>query len=94
MILRRLLPFCQRLLHDDVNRAAVFGMHANEPAVLRSGLQRAENAGVIEHEDAGIGHEKLEAGHAFAHQSIHLLQLAIADIGNDAVKGIIGDGFA
>src|ERR1700675_1500623 len=34
VILRSLFSFRQRLLHDHVNRAAVFGMHADESAVL------------------------------------------------------------
>ena len=93
VILWRFLPFGQRLLNDHVDRTAVFGVHADEPAIFRSRLQRTEDAGVIEHEHTGIGHEKLEAGHAFIHQGIHLLQLTVADVCNDAVKGIVADGF-
>ena len=35
MIFRRALPFRQRPLHDHVNRAAVFGVHADQPAIFR-----------------------------------------------------------
>ena len=36
VILRRRFSFRQRLLHDDVNGATVFGMHADQSAILRS----------------------------------------------------------
>jgi len=41
--------------------------------------------------DAGVSHEQLEAGHAFAHQGVHFLKLRVGEIGDDAVKRIVGD---
>src|ERR1019366_7097909 len=34
VVLRPLLPSCRLLRHDDVDGASVFGMHANESAIL------------------------------------------------------------
>src|SRR5439155_21136198 len=42
---------------------------------------------------ARIGHEELEAGDAFANELAHFLELRGAEIGDDAVEGVVGDGF-
>ena len=90
VVLRRFLPLCQRLLHNDVDGAAVFCMHAHQAAILRSHLQRFEDASIVEHEHAGIRHKQLETGHPFTHQIIHLRQLAARNVGDNAVKRVIG----
>src|SRR5256885_1882887 len=41
----------------------------------------------------GVGHEELEAGDAFADELAHFLELRGAKIGDDAVEGVVGDGF-
>ena len=94
VIFRRLLAFGQRLLHDDIDGAAVFGVHADHAAVLRCGLQSFENAPIVEHEHARICHEQLEAGHALVDQIVHLRKLPTGDVGHDAVKCIVADSLA
>jgi hypothetical protein len=47
-ILRSPFSFRQRLLHDYINRAAIFGMHADQSAVLRGRAQSFENAAIVE----------------------------------------------
>ncbi len=94
VIFRRGFSFGQGALHQDVDRAAVFRVHADHAAVL-GGLQHGvENRGVVQHEDAGIGHEKFEGRNAFAHQRAHFLELRVAQLRDDAVEGVIGHGFA
>ena len=63
------------------------------PPFSRRRLHGSEDAGVVEHEHAGIGHEELEAGHAFARSAAHLFKLRRAEVGDDAVEGIVADGF-
>ncbi len=87
------LAFGQCLLDDHVNGAAIFRMHADHGPGLRGGAHGFEDAGVIEHENAGVGHEELEAGNAFAHQLRHLGELRVGQVGDDAVKSVIGHRF-
>ena len=94
VILRSGLSFGQRLLDDHVDGAAVFRVHADHGAVLRGRAQGLEDAGVVEHENAGIGHEQFEAGDAFADQFVHLGQLCAGKVGDDAVKCVVADGLA
>ena len=63
----------------DVDDAAVFGMHADERAVLRGLLQRLEDGRVVDHQHVRIGHEELEAGHAFAHHVVHVFEADVPD---------------
>ena len=58
------LSLGQRARDDHVDHAAVFGVHADQRAVLGGLRERLENGGVVHHQDVGIGHEQLEAGHA------------------------------
>src|SRR5204863_1239261 len=85
MILRSLFSLGKRLLNNDIDRASVLGMHANQPAILCGSLQGLEDAGIVQHEHAGVSHEKLKAGNALAHQRIHFLQLRIAQLSNNAM---------
>ena len=89
VIFRRFLPFGQRLLHDHVDGAAVFGVHADQAAIFCRGAERFEDAGVVEHEDAGIGHEEFEAGDAFADQGVHFFELRVGQVGDDAVERVV-----
>ena len=68
------LAFGQRALHDHVDHAAVFGVHADQRAVLGGLRERAENGGVVHHQHVRIGHEELETGHAFAHHVVHVFE--------------------
>ena len=87
------LAFGQGLLDDHVDGAAVFRVHADHGAGLGGRAHGFEDAGVVEHENAGIGHEQFEAGDAFADQLRHFGQLRVGQVGDDAVKSVIGDGF-
>ena len=71
MILRSLFSLGKRLLNNDIDRASVLGMHTYQPAVFCGGLQRLEDAGIVEHKHARICHKKLKARHALAYQCIH-----------------------
>src|SRR2546426_2822446 len=93
VILRRAFSLGERLLNDHVDGAAVFGMHADEAAVFGGLAHGLEDRRVIEHEDARVGHEELEAGNAFADELAHLFELRGAEIGDDAVESVVGDGF-
>ena len=95
VVLRRLLSLAQRLLDEQVDDAAVLGVHADEAAVLPRAPQRAEDGRVVHHEDAGVGHEQLEAGEAlvFDHR-VHVAELRVLQLGDDHVERIVGDRFS
>ena len=94
VIFRRGFALGQRALHEHVDRAAIFRVHADHASVLGRLQHGAENRGVIEHEHARIGHEQFERRHAFAHERAHFLELRAAKFRNDAVEGVIGYGLA
>src|ERR1700730_10555349 len=62
--------------------------------MLGSLAHGSENRGVIEHKHAGISHEKLETGNAFADKLAHFLELCGTKVSDDAVEGIVGHRFA
>ena len=64
-------------------------MQADERAVFGRAPQRLKNRGVVHHQDARIGHEELEAGHAFAHHLVHVLEAGFAEIGDDHVEAVV-----
>ena len=86
---RRRLALGQRLLHDDIDHRPVLGVHANQRAVLRRLPHRLEDRGVIDHQHVGIRHEQLEAGHALAHQVVHVFEARIGQIGHDHVQTVV-----
>src|SRR5439155_6056004 len=92
-ILGRRLAFGQSLLHDHVDGAAVFGVHADHRAGAAGHAQGFEDAAVIEHENAGIRHEELETGDAVADELFHFLKARIGKIGDDAMEAVVGDSF-
>ena len=51
-------------------------MQIRPPNVSRLGDMALKDGGVVDHEDAGIGHEKLEAGDAFADRGRPFLRAA------------------
>ena len=93
VIFRSFFSFGEGLLDDDVDGAAVFGVHADEAGMFGGLAHGAEDCGVVEHEDAGVGHEKFEAGHAFADEVGHFFELGAAEVGDDAVEGVVDGGF-
>src|SRR5260370_6238691 len=61
--------------------------------MLRRLAHGAKNRGVVEHEHAGIGHEELETGDAFTNELSYFFELRAAEVGDDAVEGVVGDRF-
>ena len=89
----RALAFGQGFLHDDIDDAAVFGVHADEGAVLSRLAERFKYSGVVNHEDAGVSHEEFEAGHAFADQGIHVFETGFTKISDDHMQAVIDGRF-
>src|SRR5207237_1883463 len=87
------LALGESLLNVYINGAAIFGVHADQAGMLGGLAHGAKNRGVVEHEHAGIGHEELEAGDAFANELAHFLELRGAEIGDYAVEGVVRDSF-
>src|ERR1700677_1550789 len=58
--------------NDDVDDASVFGVEADERAVFGGAAEGLEDGAVVDHQDAGIGHEEFEAGYAFADHIVHV----------------------
>src|SRR6185437_12702031 len=84
----------ERLLHEHVDDAAVFGVHADEGSVLRGLLKGAEDGGVIHHEHAGVSHEELEAGYALANHRVHVFEAGRGQVGDDHVQAVVDGGFS
>ena len=49
---------------------------------------------VVEHEDAGVGHEQLERRHALADERVHLAFHLIGQLGDDHVEAVVDDRLA
>ncbi len=94
MINGRGFAFRKRARHDDVDHAAVFGVHADEGAILGSAGKGLENGRIVYHEDVGIRHEELEAGDAFVDHFVHIFEAGGAEIGDDHVQAVIDARFA
>src|SRR6266853_2859470 len=62
--------------------------------ILRGALQGLEDAAIIQHEHPGISHEQLEARYSFANQSIHLFELSVRELRDDAVERVIAHSLA
>ncbi len=93
VIFRRAFSFGQRLLDDHVNRLRRSPRACrSRPLCFAAWRMALKIVRVINHEDARVGHEELEAGDAFADELAHLLELRGAEIGDDAVEGVVNDG--
>jgi hypothetical protein len=83
------------LLDDHVDDRPVLGVHADEPAVVAGPAQGAEDARIVDVEDARVGGEELEAGHAFPlHQVVHVAQRLLVHLAHDHVEAVIDDRLA
>ena len=94
MVVRIGLARVRELGRDDVDRQPVFGVHHDQPAVLRGLLQRAEDRPVVAEEDAGVGREQLEVGDTLRDEGIHLRQRLVIDVRHDHVEAVVGDRVA
>ena len=83
------LALGQVALDQDVDGPAVLGVHHDQPAVLRGAAQGSEYRRVVEHEDAGVGHEQLEGRNALFDQCVHLLENRVVDLANDHVEAVV-----
>ena len=73
----------QRLLHEDVDRVAVLGVHHHERTRLGRNLHRPEERLVVDHERALVRHEELVRGDPLLRQSGKLFErAALAEIGD------------
>ena len=59
------------------------------PPFLPGPQQRPEDARVVQHEDAGVGHEQLERRDALADERVHLLFHLIGQLGDDHVEPVV-----
>ena len=89
VILRRGFPFRERLLDEHIDDATVLRVHADRPAVCPGPQQRLENAGVVQHEHARIGHEELERRDALADKRVHLQFHLIGELRDDHVEAVV-----
>ena len=94
VILRRRVSFLQSAFDDLVDHDSVFGVHANQSAALACGGHGAEDCCVVDEEDARIGHEHLEARHAFVHGCVEFFDLLVFEFGCDQVKAVIDCGLS
>ncbi len=78
----------------DVDRHAVLGVHHDQPAVLPGLLHRPEDRAVIAVEDARVGREELEVGHALGDERVHLLERVVVDVAHDHVEPVVRDRVA
>ena len=79
----------------DVDGHPVLGVHHDQAAVALGLLHRPEDRPVVRVEDAGIGGEQLEIGHALVgDQAVHLLERVVVDVAHDHVEAVVGDRVA
>ena len=64
------------------------------PPFLRGLLHRPEDRAVVAVEDARVGREQLEVGHALGDELVHLLERVVVDVAHDHVEAVVGDGVA
>ena len=78
----------------DVDRHPVLGVHHDQAAVPRGLLHRPQDRAVVAVEDARVGGEELEVGHALGDQRVHLGERVVVDVAHDHVEAVVGDGVA
>ena len=79
----------QRLGDEDVDGHAVLGVHHDERAVLARRLHGPQDLAVVGVEDAGVGHEQLEAGDPVGDQLVHRLERVVVDAADDLVEPVV-----
>ncbi len=95
VVLRVGLAAGERLRHEHVDGDAVLGVHHDRrPAVARH-LHRPQDRPVVGVEDARVGHEQLEAGHALVLGEVpDRLQRLLVDPADDLVEGVVDGAVA
>jgi hypothetical protein len=89
VINRGRFAFSDRLLNQQIDHAAVFGVHAYQAAVLSRLPHGTENGGIVYHQYVRVGHEELEAGHTFAHHLVHVFKVGFGEIRDDHVQAVV-----
>src|SRR5947209_2880678 len=89
VILRRGAALRERALDGLVDDDAVLGVHADEAAALARPRHRAEDGRVVNEEDAGVGHEHLEARHALVHDRVQFFDAIVFKLGRDEVEAVV-----
>ncbi len=79
----------QRLGDEDVDGHAVLGVHHDERAVLARLLHGPQDLAVVGVEDAGVGHEQLDAGDPVGDQLVHRLERVVVDAAEDLVEPVV-----
>ena len=83
------LPCCEVLPDQDVDRPAVLGVHHDQRARIGRALHRLEDRRVVEHEHARVRHEELERSDPFADEGVHLLEDLVVDLPHDHVEAVV-----
>ena len=92
MDIRRRFAFGEHSLHQQVDHPAVFRMHADKPAIVRSPFHRLVNSGIIYHKDARVCGEELEACHPLVlDHRVHLGEPLVRQLGEDHMETIVDD---
>ncbi|GFJ84542.1 hypothetical protein Phou_087220 [Phytohabitans houttuyneae] len=77
------------LLHEHVDRDAVFRVHHDDRAVVTGLLHGAQDLAVVGVEDARVRHEKLEARDPLADELVHRLERVVVDAAEDHVERVV-----
>src|SRR6266540_4482351 len=88
------MTFSKRMLDDFIDHDPIFRVHAYQSATFTRSGHSTKDCRIVNQEDAGIGHEHLEARHAFIHRGVQLLNLAVFQFGCDQMKAIVDGCFA
>ncbi len=84
--------------NHDVDYAAILGVDAAEGVQQACLVHDLVHQPVVDHEDAGIGHEELEGRDAFLHHGFHLGQalraVARSKVGHGHVQSVVDAGLA
>ena len=95
VVLRVGLAPGQRLRDEHVDGDAVLGVHHDHRAVVGRPLHGPQDLAVVAVEDAGVGHEELEAGDALVvHQVVHGLERVVVDAADDLVEAVVDGAVA
>ncbi len=84
----------QGLGHQHVDGDAVLGVHHDRGPVGPGLLHGPEDLAVGRVEDAGVGHEQLEARHPLVDEHVHLLARLFVDVRHDHVEAVVDGAVA
>ena len=95
VVLRVGLTTREVLLHEHVDRDAVFGVHHDRRAVVARLLHCAQDLAVVGVEHARIGHEQLERRDTLVlHEVVHVGECLVVDATDDLVERVVDRAIA